>query len=168
MKANLGWPAVFGLLNVAYYVLHYMFASQVGRVCCMILALVCCMSWHLLCTRPVQLWPLRPALHRPQLGCDVTLVFWAATAGTTANRLSATDPLPGSAINRLLQTAHVGALYSAFLAMMITTGVPPVIAALSLGKLAVLDWGCRVALLKPSKQERKNTPWAWVEGAGWA
>lgn len=36
MKANLGWPAVFGLLNVAYYVLHYMFASQVrlGTTCC--------------------------------------------------------------------------------------------------------------------------------------
>lgn len=28
VAANLGWPAVFGLLNVAYYVLHYMFASQ--------------------------------------------------------------------------------------------------------------------------------------------
>lgn len=27
--ANLGWPAVFGLLNVTYYLLHYMFASQV-------------------------------------------------------------------------------------------------------------------------------------------
>ncbi|PRW20804.1 Dicarboxylate transporter chloroplastic [Chlorella sorokiniana] len=63
VKANLGWPAVFGLLNVAYYVLHYMFASQ---------------------------------------------------------------------------TAHVGALYSAFLAMMITTGVPPVIAALSLGFMSNL------------------------------
>lgn len=36
VKANLGWPAVFGLLNVAYYVLHYMFASQVrlGTTCC--------------------------------------------------------------------------------------------------------------------------------------
>lgn len=30
VAANLGWPAVFGLLNVAYYALHYMFASQVG------------------------------------------------------------------------------------------------------------------------------------------
>lgn len=28
MAANLGWPLVFGLLNVAYYALHYMFASQ--------------------------------------------------------------------------------------------------------------------------------------------
>lgn len=30
VAANLGWPVVFGLLNVAYYVLHYMFASQVS------------------------------------------------------------------------------------------------------------------------------------------
>ena len=30
VAANLGWPVVFGLLNVVYYVLHYMFASQVG------------------------------------------------------------------------------------------------------------------------------------------
>ncbi|EFN55902.1 hypothetical protein CHLNCDRAFT_56149 [Chlorella variabilis] len=63
VAANLGWPAVFGLLNVAYYALHYMFASQ---------------------------------------------------------------------------TAHVGALYSAFLAMMLATGVPPVIAALSLGFMSNL------------------------------
>ena len=47
---NMGWPAVFGLLNVAYFFLHYMFASQ---------------------------------------------------------------------------TAHVGALYSAFLAMMLSAGAPP-------------------------------------------
>lgn len=31
------------------------------------------------------------------------------------------------------QTAHVGALYPAFLAMQLTAGVPPIIAALSLG-----------------------------------
>ncbi|KAI3437630.1 hypothetical protein D9Q98_000082 [Chlorella vulgaris] len=61
--ANLGWPAVFGLLNVTYYLLHYMFASQ---------------------------------------------------------------------------TAHVGALYSAFLAMMLATGVPPVIGAISLGFMSNL------------------------------
>ncbi|KAL3139030.1 cytochrome P450-dit2 [Trebouxia sp. C0010 RCD-2024] len=54
---NMGWPAVFGLLNVAYFLLHYMFASQ---------------------------------------------------------------------------TAHVGALYSAFLAMMLSAGVPGMLAALSL------------------------------------
>jgi DASS family divalent anion:Na+ symporter len=33
VAANLGWPVVFGLLNVVYYVLHYMFASQVGAAC---------------------------------------------------------------------------------------------------------------------------------------
>ncbi|KAL3130986.1 cytochrome P450-dit2 [Trebouxia sp. C0009 RCD-2024] len=54
---NMGWPAVFGLLNLAYFLLHYMFASQ---------------------------------------------------------------------------TAHVGALYSAFLAMMLSAGVPGMLAALSL------------------------------------
>lgn len=54
---NLGWQAVFGLLNVCYFALHYMFASQ---------------------------------------------------------------------------TAHVGALYSAFLAMMLAAGVPGLLAALSL------------------------------------
>ncbi|KAL4428826.1 hypothetical protein ABPG77_005264 [Micractinium sp. CCAP 211/92] len=32
VAANLGWPVVFGLLNVAYYVLHYMFASQTAHV----------------------------------------------------------------------------------------------------------------------------------------
>lgn len=57
VEMNLGWQAVFGLLNVAYFLLHYMFASQ---------------------------------------------------------------------------TAHVGALYSAFLAMMLTAGVPGLLAALSL------------------------------------
>ena len=30
VAANLGWPAVFGLLNVAYFGLHYLFASQVS------------------------------------------------------------------------------------------------------------------------------------------
>lgn len=54
---NLGWQPVFGLLNVCYFALHYMFASQ---------------------------------------------------------------------------TAHVGALYSAFLAMMLAAGVPGLLAALSL------------------------------------
>ena len=29
---NLGWPAVFGLLNLVYFVLHYMFASQTAHV----------------------------------------------------------------------------------------------------------------------------------------
>eukprot|EP00192_Tetraselmis_astigmatica_P002742 CAMPEP_0117693140 /NCGR_PEP_ID=MMETSP0804-20121206/26717_1 /TAXON_ID=1074897 /ORGANISM="Tetraselmis astigmatica, Strain CCMP880" /LENGTH=571 /DNA_ID=CAMNT_0005506665 /DNA_START=298 /DNA_END=2013 /DNA_ORIENTATION=+ len=54
---SMGWPAVFGVLHVFYFVIHYMFASQ---------------------------------------------------------------------------TAHVGALYSAFIAMMLASGVPPVLAALSL------------------------------------
>lgn len=29
---NLGWPAVFGVLNMAYFGLHYMFASQTAHV----------------------------------------------------------------------------------------------------------------------------------------
>lgn len=29
---NLGWPAVAALLSVAYYALHYMFASQTAHV----------------------------------------------------------------------------------------------------------------------------------------
>ena len=29
---NMGWPAVFGLLNVVYFGLHYMFASQTAHV----------------------------------------------------------------------------------------------------------------------------------------
>lgn len=62
-SANLGWPAVFVVLNGAYFVLHYMFASQ---------------------------------------------------------------------------TAHVGALYSAFLAMMLSTGVPGILAALTLGVMSNL------------------------------
>jgi DASS family divalent anion:Na+ symporter len=63
VAANMGWPIVFLLLNAAYFILHYMFASQ---------------------------------------------------------------------------TAHVGALYSAFLAMMLSTGVPGVLAALSLGFMSNL------------------------------
>ena len=63
VAASLGWPTVFVLLNAAYFVLHYMFASQ---------------------------------------------------------------------------TAHVGALYSAFLAMMLSTGVPGVLAALTLGVMSNL------------------------------
>lgn len=42
------------------------------------------------------------------------------------------------ALARPLQTAHVGALYSAFLAMMLTAGVPAFIAALSLGFMSNL------------------------------
>lgn len=63
LAANLGWQSVFLVLNAAYFLLHYMFASQ---------------------------------------------------------------------------TAHVGALYSAFLAMMLSTGVPGVVAALTLGYLSNL------------------------------
>lgn len=29
---NLGWPAVFGVLNATYFGLHYMFASQTAHV----------------------------------------------------------------------------------------------------------------------------------------
>lgn len=29
---NMGWPAVMGLLSLAYYGLHYMFASQTAHV----------------------------------------------------------------------------------------------------------------------------------------
>ena len=29
---SLGWKAVFGLLNVVYFALHYMFASQTAHV----------------------------------------------------------------------------------------------------------------------------------------
>ena len=32
VEANLGWPAVFGLLNAVYFGLHYMFASQTAHV----------------------------------------------------------------------------------------------------------------------------------------
>ena len=32
VEMNLGWQAVFGLLNVAYFLLHYMFASQTAHV----------------------------------------------------------------------------------------------------------------------------------------
>jgi DASS family divalent anion:Na+ symporter len=63
VAANMGWPVVFALLNGAYFVLHYMFASQ---------------------------------------------------------------------------TAHVGALYSAFLAMMLSTGVPGILGALTLGFMSNL------------------------------
>ncbi len=31
-RANLGWQPLFGLLSVAYYGLHYMFASQTAHV----------------------------------------------------------------------------------------------------------------------------------------
>eukprot|EP00891_Asterochloris_glomerata_P005359 jgi/Astpho2/5359/Aster-05904 len=63
LAMSLGWKAVFGLLNVVYFALHYMFASQ---------------------------------------------------------------------------TAHVGALYAAFLSMMLTAGVPGVLAALSLAYISNL------------------------------
>jgi hypothetical protein len=32
LALNLGWPAVFALLNVSYFGLHYMFASQTAHV----------------------------------------------------------------------------------------------------------------------------------------
>eukprot|EP00884_Botryococcus_braunii_P000763 jgi/Botrbrau1/10688/Bobra.139_2s0018.1 len=63
LALNLTWPAVFVLLNVVYFLLHYMFASQ---------------------------------------------------------------------------TAHVGALYAAFLAMMLSAGVPGLLAALSLAYMSNL------------------------------
>ena len=31
-RANLGWKPLFGLLSIAYYALHYMFASQTAHV----------------------------------------------------------------------------------------------------------------------------------------
>jgi hypothetical protein len=47
VAANLGWPVVFGLLNVVYYVLHYMFASQVGAACshCGCMQPLCLIAW---------------------------------------------------------------------------------------------------------------------------
>lgn len=32
VKANLGWQTVFGLLNLVYFGLHYLFASQTAHV----------------------------------------------------------------------------------------------------------------------------------------
>ena len=32
LAMSLGWKAVFGLLNVVYFALHYMFASQTAHV----------------------------------------------------------------------------------------------------------------------------------------
>ncbi len=59
---NLGWQAVFGLLNVCYFALHYMFASQTAHVEALYSALLALMlaageasvpraTWHrCLCT----------------------------------------------------------------------------------------------------------------------
>ena len=66
----------------------------------------------------------------------------ALAAHTSLNFLPGHPPIFLDAclpsVNPPLQTAHVGALYSAFLAMMVATGVPPVIAAISLGFMSNL------------------------------
>ena len=43
VSLNLGWQAVFGLLNVAYFGLHYMFASQTAHVSALYAAFVAMM-----------------------------------------------------------------------------------------------------------------------------
>ena len=112
VAANLGWPTVFAVLNASYFVLHYMFASQVGGV-----------SWG-------------GGLRRHCCRCRAG---WAAGAcRCSLTRLSSPPPSPLRPRTRHAQTAHVGALYAAFLAMMLATGVPPVIAALSLGFMSNL------------------------------
>lgn len=40
---NLGWRAIFGLLNVSYFALHYMFASQTAHVSALYAAFVAMM-----------------------------------------------------------------------------------------------------------------------------
>ena len=54
VAANLGWPVVFVLLNAAYFVLHYLFASQVSAA-----------------NAPPQPWKLRCRAHdsRPLAAC---------------------------------------------------------------------------------------------------
>lgn len=49
---NMGWPAVFGLLNVVYFGLHYIFASQTAHVGALYAAFLAMMTasglqlWH--------------------------------------------------------------------------------------------------------------------------
>lgn len=40
---SVGWPVIFGLLNVAYFGLHYMFASQTAHVSALYAAFVAMM-----------------------------------------------------------------------------------------------------------------------------
>lgn len=142
VAANLGWPVVFGLLNVAYYVLHYMFASQVGSTClpAALLAGAACRTRRALLCLPADLAAPTPPEQRLQprpRGVRQRDAFGAAPGLPTAKCGQRPTP-PNPPPNTSTQTAHVGALYSAFLAMMIATGVPPVIAALSLGFMSNL------------------------------
>ena len=65
VAANLGWPVVFGLLNVVYYVLHYMFASQVGA-CMWPVRLPACGQCN--CLQPLRL-PVATVPACGQCGC---------------------------------------------------------------------------------------------------
>ena len=52
LSYNLGWQPIFALLNVAYFVLHYMFASQtahVGTLYAAFLAMMLAAGVHLSC-----------------------------------------------------------------------------------------------------------------------
>lgn len=58
---------------------------------------------------------------------------WQAPAVARESQVLAPTPPACVPCSSPPQTAHVGALYPAFLAMQLTAGVPPIIAALSLG-----------------------------------
>jgi DASS family divalent anion:Na+ symporter len=115
--ANLGVPAVFLLLNAAYFGLHYMFASQASAP-----------PLHATSTgAPAPASPsvpCRPSPCRSTRPCEPH----PTPIQTVKSQTARTAP----------QTAHVGALYSAFLAMMLSTGVPGVVAALTLGFMSNL------------------------------
>ena len=62
---NMGWPAVFGLLNVVYFGLHYIFASQTAHVGALYAAFLAMMT-----ASGPQLWLLAFLAH---LACFVGL-----------------------------------------------------------------------------------------------
>lgn len=90
-----------------------------------------CAGAALRCAAPGAAVPRAAA---PRCGAPCPLASLPPRHATTLSP----PPLPSFALLRIPQTAHVGALYSAFLAMMLATGVPPIIAALSLGFMSNL------------------------------
>ena len=111
---NMGWQPVFGLLNAAYFGLHYMFASQtahVGALYAAFLAMMLSAGDFIftpralnVCDDNVRIWQ-QPKCHEHGLANSV----WPAQQFVLALHYMFAS-----------QTAHMDALYVAFLVIMIS------------------------------------------------
>ena len=123
---NMGWQAVFGLLNVAYFLLHYMFASQTAHVGALYSAFLAMMlsagGLSLASQRPVassppsSLPPPPPSTPSQCCCCSIVqhyqprsaMLIWVSWDGKLGRILSAKAAMripsqPGETLTRLTQ-----------------------------------------------------------------